>query len=55
MKVKDLIRISKNYWEKAGRMYPAFLSKGQTEITWEDYYKAEQDAKNFDNQEVLLK
>lgn len=54
MKVKDIIRISKNYWEKAGRMNPAFLQSGQTEITWDDYNKAKKEAEDYDNQDVIL-
>lgn len=54
MKVKDVIRTSKNYWEKAGRMNPAFLSEDQTEITYEDYNKAIKEAEDFDNQDVVL-
>ena len=52
MKIKDLIRISKNYWEKTSRMNPAFLKQGQTEITYDDYNKAKKEAEDFDNQDV---
>ena len=54
MKIKDVIRISKNYYEKANRMNPAFLEKGQTEITWDDYNKAIKDAEDFNNQDIKI-
>ena len=54
MKVKDIIRISRNHWEKAGRMNPAFLPSGQEEITWDDYEKAKKEAEDFDNKDAIL-
>lgn len=52
MKVKEMIRQSRINWNLASEANPALKASGQTEFTWENYYRLEKKAKDYDNKDV---
>ena len=54
MIVKQILWKSRKLWQKANSLNPA-LNVTEANLSWDEYYKATKEAKDFDNKEVLFK
>ena len=53
MKVIDILRKHKILWRRANEINPA-MQKAGSGLNWDKYYEAVDEAKSFENREVIF-